>query len=102
MDCVLFCMNRAISTGAGNARSSGPPHLRFDVGWQNNLRLADSDRLAAVRFSIDEWMAALFWKDSPQPLDPAWSMERFGRCLTQICGSVGDASLVKVPSSCRA
>ena len=46
------------------------------------LRL--SDRLKGVRFSIDEWMATLFWMDSPQPLNPAWSMERVERCMTQI------------------
>jgi predicted kinase len=43
-----------------------------------------SDCLGAVRFSIDEWMAALFWMDTPQPLDPVWSMERVERCLLQI------------------
>ncbi len=46
------------------------------------LRLAD--QLGAVRFSIDEWMSALFWMDSPQPLNPSWSMERVERCLEQI------------------
>src|SRR5580704_10305241 len=46
------------------------------------LRL--SEQLGAVRFSIDEWMATLFWMDTPQPLDPAWSVERFSRCMTQI------------------
>jgi predicted kinase len=43
-----------------------------------------SRRLGAVRFSIDEWMTTLFWKDTPQPLEPAWSMERVERCLMQI------------------
>jgi predicted kinase len=43
-----------------------------------------SDRLDGIRFSIDEWMAALFWMDTPQPLDPAWSLERVERCLAQI------------------
>lgn len=38
----------------------------------------------AVSFSIDEWMTALFWMDSPQPLQPAWSMERVERCSGQI------------------
>ena len=42
-----------------------------------------SDELKGVRFSIDEWMARLFWMDTPQPLDPAWSIERVERCLTQ-------------------
>lgn len=46
------------------------------------LRL--SDQLGAVRFSIDEWMAALFWMDTPKPLDAAWSTERVERCRTQI------------------
>jgi len=46
------------------------------------LRLAD--RLGAVEFSIDEWMAALFWMDSPQPLDPSWSMARVERCYGRI------------------
>ena len=41
-------------------------------------------RLGAVRFSIDEWMTTLFWRDTPQPLDPAWSMDRIERCLAQI------------------
>jgi hypothetical protein len=38
------------------------------------LRL--SDQLEGIRFSIDEWMAMLFWMDTPQPLNPAWSIER--------------------------
>jgi predicted kinase len=43
-----------------------------------------SSEIRAVRFSIDEWMAALFWMDSPQPLDPDWSMERVERCFGQM------------------
>jgi predicted kinase len=43
-----------------------------------------SDHLKGVRFSIDEWMAALFWMDTPQPLNAAWSMERVDRCQAQI------------------
>ncbi len=40
--------------------------------------------LGGVRFSIDEWMAGLFWMDSPQPPDPAWAMERVSRCTERI------------------
>jgi predicted kinase len=43
-----------------------------------------SDRLKGILFSVDEWMTTLFWMDTPQPLSPAWSMERVERCLTQI------------------
>ena len=56
-----------------------------------------SDRLGAVRFSIDEWMAALFWMDTPQPLHPAWSMERVERCLTQIWAAVLQIAARNVP-----
>jgi predicted kinase len=59
------------------------------------LRL--TDHLGAVRFSIDEWMAALFWMDTPQPLDPAWSMERIERCLTQIRAVVLQIATRNVP-----
>ncbi|HTV95426.1 MAG TPA: ATP-binding protein [Steroidobacteraceae bacterium] len=41
-----------------------------------------SNRIGGVRLSIDEWMTALFWMDSPQPLEAAWSMERVERCHT--------------------
>ena len=34
------------------------------------LRLCDE--IGAIRFSVDEWMSALFWMDSPQPIDPHW------------------------------
>lgn len=43
-----------------------------------------SKRIGGVRLSIDEWMTALFWMDSPQPIEAAWSMERVERCLTLI------------------
>jgi len=45
-------------------------------------RLADS--MGGLQFSIDQWMTALFWMDSPQPLDPTWSIARVGRCMDQI------------------
>ena len=41
-------------------------------------------RVGGVRFSIDEWMAALFWMDSPEKKDFPWAMERIGRCEAQI------------------
>ena len=46
--------------------------------------LALAERIGAVRFSIDEWMMALFWMDSPQPLDGAWAIVRVERCYAQI------------------
>lgn len=41
-------------------------------------------KLGAVHFSIDQWMAALYWADATMPLDPAWAMERVERCNTLI------------------
>ncbi|MDG6079420.1 ATP-binding protein [Erythrobacter litoralis] len=43
-----------------------------------------ADEIGGIRFSIDEWMMALFWKDSPQPIEFAWTMERVERCERQI------------------
>jgi len=43
-----------------------------------------SDETRAVQFSIDQWMTALFWMDSPQPIEASWSMERVARCNDQI------------------
>ena len=56
-----------------------------------------SDRLSAVRFSIDEWMATLFWMDTPQPLDAAWSMERVERCLRQIWATALQTAMRNTP-----
>jgi predicted kinase len=43
-----------------------------------------SAEIGGVHFSIDEWMAALFWMDNPAPKDPAWAIERVERCMMQI------------------
>jgi len=41
-------------------------------------------RVGGVRFSIDEWMTALFWMETPEKKDFLWAMERIGRCEAQI------------------
>ncbi len=43
-----------------------------------------SAEIGALHFSIDEWMAALFWMDNPAATDPTWAIERVERCMTQI------------------
>jgi predicted kinase len=43
-----------------------------------------SDEVGGIVFSIDQWMTALFWMDSPSPIEAAWSMERVRRCNDQI------------------
>ena len=57
-----------------------------------------TERIGAVRFSIDEWMTRLFWMDTPQPLDPSWSMERVERCLTQIWSTASQLAHRGLPS----
>jgi predicted kinase len=42
------------------------------------------DDIGGMHFAIDEWMVALFWKDSPDPIEFAWAMERVNRCEVQI------------------
>jgi predicted kinase len=43
-----------------------------------------SGEAGGVVFSIDQWMTALFWMDSPSPIQVEWSMERVRRCNDQI------------------
>jgi predicted kinase len=65
-----------------------PATLHFLVGptgaGKTTYAIRFCEEAGAVRFSIDEWMSALFWMDSPLPLEPAWSMERVERCATLI------------------
>ena len=62
--------------------------LHFLVGstgaGKTTYALRFCEEAGAVRFSIDEWMSALFWMDSPEPIDPAWAMERVERCAARI------------------
>jgi predicted kinase len=62
--------------------------LHFLVGatgaGKTTYALRFCNEIGAVRFSIDEWMSALFWMDSPQPIQPAWTMERVERCSERI------------------
>jgi len=44
--------------------------------------------LGGVHFAIDDWMANLFWMDSPAPIEFEWTMARIGRCETQIWAQV--------------
>jgi predicted kinase len=43
-----------------------------------------AERVGGVRFSIDEWMTALYWMDCPEKNDFGWALERVGRCEAQI------------------
>ena len=54
-------------------------------------------RIGAVHFSIDEWMAALFWMDNPAPTDPAWAIERVERCMTQIWATARQVAARGIP-----
>ncbi len=57
-----------------------------------------ADELGALRFSIDEWMVALFWADSPQPIEFAWAMERVNRCEAQIFAMAQQAAARGLPA----
>jgi predicted kinase len=56
-----------------------------------------AERIGAVRFSIDEWMTTLFWMDTPNPLQAAWSMERVERCYSQIWTVAPQVAAQRVP-----
>ena len=59
------------------------------------VRLAEE--LGAVRFSIDEWMSALFWMDAGHPFEPAWAMQRVQRCAGLIWRTARDVCLRGAP-----
>jgi predicted kinase len=69
------------STGAG--KSTYAAKLAMEIG--------------AVVFSIDEWMAALYWRDAPQPLQDAWVTERVTRCQMRIWGTAKEVAAHRVP-----
>ena len=65
-----------------------PPRFHLICGstgaGKTTCARALADRLGGVHFSIDEWMVALFWADSPQPIEFAWTLARVHRCEAQI------------------
>jgi predicted kinase len=56
-----------------------------------------SEETQGVLFSIDQWMTALFWMDSPSPLEVGWSMERVARCNDQIWTVAAQVAARDVP-----
>lgn len=57
-----------------------------------------ANELGGVRFSIDEWMTTLFWADSPQPIEFAWTIERVRRCEAQIFAMAQQLATCSVPA----
>jgi predicted kinase len=57
-----------------------------------------SERIGAVRFSIDEWMTSLFWMDSPQPIEYTWTIERINRCEEAIFAVVRQLGKLGTPA----
>ncbi len=53
--------------------------------------------ISAVHFSIDQWMATLFWMDNPAPTDPAWAMARVERCMAQIWSTAAQVAGRGIP-----
>jgi len=67
-----------------------------------------AERVGGVRFSIDEWMTALYWMDCPEKDDFPWAIERVGRCEAQIVvvaeqlAGVGISSVLDLGFTARA
>jgi predicted kinase len=57
-----------------------------------------AERVGGVRFSIDEWMKALYWMDCPEKNDFPWALERVGRCEAQIEAVATELARVGVSS----
>jgi predicted kinase len=54
-------------------------------------------QIQGVHFSIDDWMATLFWMDNAAPSDPTWAIERVERCMTQIWATAEQVATRGVP-----
>ena len=67
---------------------SGKPLIHLICGstgaGKTTYAKALATKLGALHFSIDQWMATLYWADAAMPLDPRWAIERVERCVTQI------------------
>jgi predicted kinase len=70
------------STGAG--KSTYAKRLAADIG--------------GIHFAIDEWMVALFWQDSPDPISFEWAMDRVNRCEVMIAAMAKQAVQRGVPA----
>jgi predicted kinase len=70
------------STGAG--KSTYAKRLAYEI--------------SGIHFAIDEWMVALFWKDSPDPIEFEWAMERVNRCEVQIVAMAAQCIAHGVPA----
>jgi predicted kinase len=57
-----------------------------------------ADEVGGIHFAIDEWMVALFWKDSPDPIEFEWAMERVNRCEVQIAAMATQCVTRGVPA----
>jgi predicted kinase len=57
-----------------------------------------ADELGGIRFSLDEWMAKLFWMDIPTSNEPAWAFERIDRCQGLIWSIVKRLAARGIPS----
>ncbi len=54
--------------------------------------------LGGMHFAIDRWMVALFWQDSPQPIEFDWTMARIDRCEALIFETAKQAVAIGVPA----
>lgn len=57
-----------------------------------------AEKIGAVHFSIDQWMATLYWADATMPLDPGWAMDRVERCNTLIWAMAAQTAARSTPA----
>ena len=82
--------------------SEGTPLIHLICGSTGAGKTTYAIRLAqevgGVRFSIDDWMTALYWMDAPEPLTAAWSVPRVERCMAQIWSVASQVAARGVPA----
>ncbi len=82
--------------------SENKPHVHLVTGGtgagKTSYARSLADSVRGLAFSIDDWMARLFWMDSPQPIQFEWTLERIARCEAQIRGEVAALARIGVES----
>ena len=55
----------------------------------------------AVAFILDDWMAAMYGPDMPEPIQYEWMIARVGRCEVQIWSVILDIGLMRQTARAR-
>ncbi|WP_409433195.1 AAA family ATPase [Litorimonas sp. RW-G-Af-16] len=99
--CRLTSANTANTANSTNGRRKTTTLIHLITGGtgagKTTYARALADEIGGVRYSIDDWMTALFWMDAPEPPDFDWVMERIARVEAQMWANTLQMIALKTP-----